>query len=111
MIFQNRLVPFCKLKVFLCNQSIANSNVYDLGMRNFQFLFGDFGIPFGDMVHLHTVGRFWGLTCMICQVDVNARYFGTVIFYHKYRGYGLLGRDLNTSRRPYSLKRLLSGWQ
>eukprot|EP00438_Fugacium_kawagutii_P016155 Skav224589 [mRNA] locus=scaffold2684:93216:98020:- [translate_table: standard] len=24
-------------------------------------------------------------------VDVNARYFGTVIFYHKYRGYGLLG--------------------
>lgn len=26
------------------------------------------------------------------QVDVNARYFGTVIFYHKYRGYGFLGK-------------------
>eukprot|EP00435_Cladocopium_sp_Y103_P073406 s216_g43.t1 len=24
------------------------------------------------------------------QVDVNARYFGTVIFYHKYRGYGFI---------------------
>lgn len=70
-----------------------------LGPRNEEFpiLFCDFGIPFGDMVHLHTVGRFWRHTCMICQVDVNARYFGTVIFYHKYRGYGLLGRDLNTS--------------
>ena len=27
------------------------------------------------------------------QVDVNARYFGTVIFYHKYRGYGFLGKS------------------
>ena len=28
--------------------------------------------------------------CQLVKVDVNARYFGTVIFYHKYRGYGFI---------------------
>jgi hypothetical protein len=32
------------------------------------------------------------------QVDVNARYFGTVIFYHKYRGYGFLGKKSQAKR-------------